>query len=58
MNEELETSREEIRAGGGAVSDAHSDPENLLRSTQIATIFLDAAGLIRASRLRRPRFTA
>jgi len=40
-NEELETSKEEIRASGDAIERAHSDLENLLRSTQIATIFLD-----------------
>lgn len=40
-NEELETSREEIRAGGDAIARANDDLENLLRSTQIATVFLD-----------------
>ncbi|MCA9013156.1 MAG: PAS domain-containing protein, partial [Planctomycetaceae bacterium] len=40
-NEELETSREEIQAVANALETAHSDLENLLRSTQIATVFLD-----------------
>ncbi|TWU44205.1 Autoinducer 2 sensor kinase/phosphatase LuxQ [Novipirellula aureliae] len=40
-NEELETSKEEIRTSGDAVARAHDDLENLLRSTRIATIFLD-----------------
>lgn len=40
-NEELETSKEEIRASSGAVARAHADLENLLRSTEIATVFLD-----------------
>jgi len=40
-NEELETSKEEIRASSDAVARANADLENLLRSTQIATVFLD-----------------
>jgi len=40
-NEELETSKEEIRAGNDTLSVAIADLENLLRSTQIATVFLD-----------------
>ena len=40
-NEELETSKEEIRNSSDAVARANSDLENLLRSTRIATIFLD-----------------
>jgi len=40
-NEELETSKEEIRTSGDMVARAHDDLENLLRSTRIATIFLD-----------------
>lgn len=40
-NEELETSKEEIRASGDAIARVNDDLENLLRSTQIATIFLD-----------------
>ena len=40
-NEELETSKEEILLGRLASEQAHSDLKNLLRSTRIATIFLD-----------------
>ncbi len=40
-NEELETSKEEIQAAVSALEKSNSDLENLLRSTQIATIFLD-----------------
>jgi len=40
-NEELETSKEEIQAGSDALAQANSDLENLLLSTDIATIFLD-----------------
>ena len=40
-NEELETNKEEIRAGSDAVARANADLENLLRSTRIATVFLD-----------------
>nr|WP_246151947.1 CheR family methyltransferase [Rubripirellula reticaptiva] len=40
-NEELETSKEEIRAGSDATARANADLENLLRSTRIATVFLD-----------------
>ncbi|QDV45562.1 Autoinducer 2 sensor kinase/phosphatase LuxQ [Stieleria neptunia] len=47
-NEELETSKEEIRAGSDAVARAHADLENLLRSTQIATVFLDNERRIRS----------
>lgn len=43
-NEELETSKEEIRASSDAVERANTDLQNVLRSTQIATIFLDAEG--------------
>jgi two-component system CheB/CheR fusion protein len=42
-NEELQTSKEEIQASSEALSAANDDLENLLRSTQIATIFLDSA---------------
>ncbi len=41
-NEELETSREEIRLSRDTVANFNSDLENLFRSTQIATICLDA----------------
>jgi two-component system CheB/CheR fusion protein len=40
-NEELETSREETQAGNDALVRANTDLENLLASTQVATIFLD-----------------
>ncbi len=40
-NEELETSKEEIRASSDAIARANTDLENLVRSTRIATIFLD-----------------
>ena len=43
MNEELETSREEIQAANEALAQANNDLENLLRSTQIGTLFLDDA---------------
>lgn len=49
-NEELETSKEEVQAGNAALERAKSDLENLLRSTQIATLFLDDG-------LRVKRFT-
>ncbi len=47
-NEELETSKEEIQAAANAIQVANSDLENLLRSTQIATIFLDDNLVIRS----------
>lgn len=47
-NEELETSKEEIRSNSDAVLRINSDLENLLRSTRIATIFLDDEGRIRS----------
>lgn len=47
-NEELETSKEEIRASGDAVARSNADLQNLLRSTQIATVFLDEERLIRS----------
>lgn len=40
-NEELETSKEELQARTDSLSRANSDVQNLLSSTQIATIFLD-----------------
>jgi two-component system CheB/CheR fusion protein len=46
-NEELETSKEEVQAANQALGAANADLENLLRSTRIATIFLDTAGCIR-----------
>lgn len=47
-NEELETSKEEIRAGGETIARSNADLQNLLRSTQIATVFLDEERLIRS----------
>ncbi len=40
-NEELETSKEEVQNSNEALQRANSDLENLLASTQIATLFLD-----------------
>ena len=40
-NEELETSKEEIFHASIAIEQAHSDLLNLIRSTRIATVFLD-----------------
>ncbi|WP_165233924.1 CheR family methyltransferase [Aquisphaera insulae] len=45
-NEELETSREEVQGANEALSRTNSDLENLLASTQIATIFVDREGKI------------
>tara|TARA_R110002111_G_scaffold247140_5_gene310247 strand:+ start:58787 stop:65749 length:6963 start_codon:yes stop_codon:yes gene_type:complete len=47
-NEELESSKEEISVGIEMIARANSDLENLLRSTQIATVFLDEELLIRS----------
>ncbi|HSN98166.1 MAG TPA: ATP-binding protein, partial [Candidatus Nanopelagicales bacterium] len=46
-NEELETSKEEVQQANDAMARANSDLENLLTSTQIATLFLDGAGNVR-----------
>ena len=46
-NEELEASKEEIQASHDAQGRINSDLENLLRSTNIATIFLNRSGSIR-----------
>ncbi len=40
-NEELETSKEEVQSGLDALARANTDLENLLSSSQIATIFLN-----------------
>ncbi|TWU49517.1 PAS domain S-box protein [Rubripirellula reticaptiva] len=47
-NEELETSKEEIRASSDAVARANDDLQNLIKSTQIATVFLDHEFRIRS----------
>ena len=46
-NEELEVSKEEVQGANTALADANADLANLLRSTDIATIFLAANGAIR-----------
>jgi PAS domain S-box-containing protein len=46
-NEELEASKEEVQAANLSLEQANADLENLLRSTQIATLFLDREGRIR-----------
>jgi two-component system CheB/CheR fusion protein len=46
-NEELETSKEEVQTANDALTRLNSDLENLLSSTQIATLFLDDAGNVR-----------
>ncbi|MFO1064894.1 MAG: CheR family methyltransferase [Pirellulales bacterium] len=46
-NEELEAGKEELQAGNEALARINSDLENLLRSTEIAVIFVDPAGVIR-----------
>ena len=40
-NEELESSKEEVQTGADRLARAKNDLENLLRSTEIATLFLD-----------------
>lgn len=40
-NEELETSKEDVQSSNDALQRSNSDLENLLASTQIATLFLD-----------------
>ena len=47
-NEELEASKEEIQISAFATDRANADLLNLLASTEIATIFLDATGAIRS----------
>ncbi|MFC5567043.1 PAS domain-containing protein [Rubellimicrobium aerolatum] len=46
-NEELEASKEEVQAANRSLEQANADLENLLRSTRIATVFLDRQGLVR-----------
>ncbi|WP_119461001.1 CheR family methyltransferase [Rhodospirillaceae bacterium SYSU D60014] len=47
-NEELETSKEEVQSANNALAKANADLENLLRSTRIATIFLNNERHIRS----------
>ncbi|WP_179130913.1 chemotaxis protein CheB [Candidatus Entotheonella palauensis] len=47
VNEELHTINTEYQVKNQQLIDLHSDTENLLRSTDIGTIFLDAQGGIR-----------
>ncbi|WP_176556194.1 PAS domain-containing protein [Rubellimicrobium rubrum] len=47
-NEELEASKEEVQAANRSLEQANVDLENLLRSTQIATVFLDRDGHVRS----------
>lgn len=46
-NEELETSKENLQSSNATLARSNSDLENLLRSTNIATIFLDKNHCIR-----------
>src|SRR3712207_2768970 len=46
-NEELGTAKDDVQAANAALAAANADLENLLRSTRIATIFLDRGGAIR-----------
>jgi PAS domain S-box-containing protein len=46
-NEELETSKEDVQTANETLARLNTDLENLLTSTQIATLFLDAEGVIR-----------
>lgn len=48
-NEELETSKEEVQAANDSLSRVNTDLENLLASTRVGTLFLDAEGNIRRS---------
>ncbi|KAA5542644.1 PAS domain-containing protein [Roseiconus nitratireducens] len=48
MNEELQSANEEIRSGTDALSEANTNLVNLLRSTQVATIFVDNDWTIRS----------
>lgn len=46
-NEELEASKEDVQASNDALARINSDLENLLRSTDVATVFLDGQKNIR-----------
>lgn len=47
-NEEMESSKEEVQAANRRLEQVNADLENLLRSTRIATVFLDREGLVRS----------
>jgi two-component system CheB/CheR fusion protein len=49
MNEELETSKDEVQSANEGLARANKDLENLLASTQIATLFLDSDGYLRST---------
>ncbi len=46
-NEELESSKEEVEAANLALAGTNADLQNLLHSTELATIFIDASGCLR-----------
>lgn len=46
-NEELETSKEEVQGANELLARANADLENLLSSTDVATLFLDRDGNVR-----------
>jgi two-component system, chemotaxis family, CheB/CheR fusion protein len=46
-NEELESSKDEVEAANLALAGANADLQNLLHSTELATIFVDASGHLR-----------
>jgi len=47
-NEEMETSREEVQTANEILQKSHTDLENLLDSSQIATVFLDENLMIKS----------
>ncbi len=46
-NEELESSKEEVETANLALAGTNADVQNLLHSTELATIFIDASGCLR-----------
>ncbi len=46
-NEELESSKEEVEAANLALAGTNADVQNLLHSTELATIFIDASDCLR-----------
>ena len=46
-NEELESSKEEVEAANLALAGTNADVQNLLHSTELATVFIDASGCLR-----------